>query len=258
MALRIVLSLGLIATARADSCDAFQEALKLMVQGACAGATSCDAPQFEAGSACRAAASALTHRAGAPREASVAECLEESAHGLDAAVVEAVLACPEKLEADEQALAEARGEDVDPSDAMAFDGDCSAFKAAAEKVYATCAAASCCADVVADETCREDAAGLHALYRPRRPRLIRSRSRRRRGRDADRPWMGRGDAAATTQIVRGWVAAAPRPRRGSSVDGSRRRRGRDADRPWMGRGGAAATTWMVRGDASGAGTRAAP
>ena len=32
------------------------------------------------------------------------------------------------------------------------------------------------------------------------------------------------------------VAATPRPRRGSSVDGSRRRRGRDADRPWTGRG----------------------
>ena len=46
--------------------------------------------------------------------------------------------------------------------------------------------------------------------RPRRPRLIRSRSRRRRGHDADRPWTGRGDAAATTRIVRGRIVATPR------------------------------------------------
>ena len=45
-------------------------------------------------------------------------------------------------------------------------------------------------------------------------------SRRRRGYDVDRPWTGRGDAAATTWIVLGL-----------SVDGSRRRRGYDVDSP---------------------------
>ena len=37
-----------------------------------------------------------------------------------------------------------------------------------------------------------------ARYRPRRPILIRSRSRRRRGRDVNISWTGRGGAAATT------------------------------------------------------------
>ena len=41
------------------------------------------------------------------------------------------------------------------------------------------------------------------VYGPRRPRLVGSRSRRRRGRDAARPLMNRGDAAAATRIVRG-------------------------------------------------------
>ena len=44
------------------------------------------------------------------------------------------------------------------------------------------------------------------------------KSRRRRGRDVDIAWTGRGGAAATTWIVRGEV--------------SRRRRGRDVDIPW--------------------------
>ena len=68
-----------------------------------------------------------------------------------------------------------------------------------------------------------------AEYRSRRPRLVRSRSRRRRGariargrvaatpRRADRPWTGRGDAAAATRIARGRVAATPRLRRRGDV-----------------------------------------
>ena len=69
-------------------------------------------------------------------------------------------------------------------------------------------------------------------------------SRRRRGRDVDRPWAYRSDAAAGTWIVRGRIAAPsrlgggrlwrrvatpPRPGRGSSLGVSRRRRGRDVD-----------------------------
>ena len=53
-------------------------------------------------------------------------------------------------------------------------------------------------------------------------------------------WMGRGATAAATWVVRGWVAADPRPRPESSVDGSRRRRGRDLNRLWTSRGDAGA------------------
>ena len=73
---------------------------------------------------------------------------------------------------------------------------------------------------------KRDYVGARAAYRPRRPRLVRSRSRRRRGYDVDIPWRR--------------VAATPRLRRGYSVG--------------MGRGDAAATTWTVRGDGVGAGT----
>ena len=61
-----------------------------------------------------------------------------------------------------------------------------------------------------------------ALYPPLRPRLIRNRSRRRRGVGAGRPWTGRGDAAAATRIVRG--DASSRPRRGRRADSPRGQR----------------------------------
>ena len=91
---------------------------------------------------------------------------------------------------------------------------------------------SLCAQRARDATAPplDDLVLFHANeYRPRRPRLIRSSSRRRRGHDADRPRTGRGDAAATTWMIRG----------------------QDADRPRTGRGDAAATTWMIRGDDAG-------
>ena len=66
---------------------------------------------------------------------------------------------------------------------------------------------------VASNTSRYFSVDVGLVPTPARPRLIR-RSRRRRGRDADRPLMNRGDAAATyVQMVRGdgvgqvhWVA----------------------------------------------------
>ena len=66
-------------------------------------------------------------------------------------------------------------------------------------------------------------------HRPRRPRFIR-RSRRRRGRDADRAFAESRRCDVDNPLRR--VAVAPRPLRSSSLDGSRRRRGRDADGPW--------------------------
>ena len=51
-------------------------------------------------------------------------------------------------------------------------------------------------------------------------------SRRRRGCDVDLRWEGRGDAADTTRISRGWVATPPRPRRRRAGLLARRRKTR--------------------------------
>ena len=73
-------------------------------------------------------------------------------------------------------------------------------------------------------------------YRPPCPRLVFGRSRRRRGRVADRPLMNRGTAAAATRIFRG--------------DESRRRRGCDADVPWRRVGATPRPRRTFRGDES--------
>ena len=140
-----------------------------------------------------------------------------------------------------------------------FSRDRQASRAAAAATRATRAASSARASAARRARSRRRAcpaapSGRRDARGSRLRQALGKESRRRHGDDVDGPWMGRGDAAATTRIfrggcrgdaeaatwmIRGRVAAAPRRRRGWSVDGSRRRRGYKVDRPQTGRGDAA-------------------
>ena len=105
------------------------------------------------------------------------------------------------------------------------------------------------------EALRDAAVPVYALdaeaYPLRRPRLIESRSRRRRG-----PRLGL--CVETSRRRRGCDAGCPWRARGAAATTAEtsRRRGHDLNSPRRRRGGAAATTWIVRGKRGGAaGTR---
>ena len=93
--------------------------------------------------------------------------------------------------------------------------------------------------IVAKGNARKQLSFLHVYVR--RAGSFSDDSRRRRGWDADRPLVGRGDAAAATRTVRG---DGSRSRRGQSAETGR---GRDADNPLRLVG---AATRTVRGDGS--------